>query len=106
MFRATVDTDVDGSVVRMAGQLTVEFLKDVERLCISAEPPVLIDANGLRSCDADGLAFLARMRDGAVRVEGLSKYLEMRIRYVRTEIAGVSEDSGSGHDGPGPGELA
>ena len=81
MFRATLDTDVDGSVVRMAGQLTVEFLKDVERLCISAEPPVLIDADGLRSCDAAGFAFLARMRDGAVRVEGLSEYLEMRLRH-------------------------
>ena len=79
MFRATVDTDVDGSVVRIAGQLTAEYLKDVERLCISAEPPVLIDADGLRSCDADGLAFLARMRDGAVRVGGLSEYLEMRL---------------------------
>ena len=81
MFRATVDTEVDGSVVTVAGQLTVEFVKDVERTCLSAEPPVLIDANGLRSCDADGLAFLARMRDGVVRVEGLSKYLEMRLRH-------------------------
>ena len=81
MFRATVDTDVDGSVVRVAGHLTVEFVKEVEQLCGSAEPPVLIDASGLRSCDADGLVSLARMRDGAVRVEGLSEYLEMRLRH-------------------------
>ena len=80
MFRAMVETDVDGSVVRVAGQLTVEFVKEVERMCLSAEPPVLIDASGLRSCDADGLAFLARMRYGAVRLEGLSEYLEMRLR--------------------------
>ena len=80
MFRATVDTGVDGSVVGVAGRLTVDFVEEVERLCLSAEPPVLIDASGLRSCDADGLAFLARLRDGSVRVEGLSEYLEMRVR--------------------------
>ena len=95
-----MDTDVDGSVVRLAGQLTVEFVKDAERMCLSAEPPVMIDATGLRSCNGDGLAFLARMRDSDVRVEGLSEYLEMRVRI---EIAGGSEDSRSGHDGPGPG---
>ncbi len=79
MFRATVDTDVDGSVVKPAGQLTVEFVKDVEGLCRTAEPPVVIDANGLRSCDTEGLACLARMRDSGVRVEGLSEHLEMRL---------------------------
>ena len=80
MFRATVETGVDGSVVRVAGRLTMEFVKDVERLCLSAEPPVLIDASELQSCDADGLAFLARVRDGTASVEGLSEYLLMRLR--------------------------
>ncbi len=82
MFRATVDTDTDGSVVRLAGRLTAEFVIDVERLCVSVEPPVVIDASELQSCDADGLAFLARMRDGNASVEGLSEYL---LRCVRTE---------------------
>ncbi len=80
MFRATLETAVDGSVVRMAGRLTMEFVRDVERLCLSAEPPVLIDASELRSCDADGLAFLARVRDGTASVEGLSEYLRIRVR--------------------------
>ena len=76
-----VDTDVDGSAVTVAGQLTVEFVKDVERVCLSADPPVRIDASGLRSCDADGLACLARMRDSGVRIDCLSEYLEMLVRY-------------------------
>ncbi len=80
MFRATVETSVDGSVVRVAGRLTVEFVRDVERLCLSAEPPVLIDASELQSCDAAGLAFFARVRDGTASVEGLSEYLLMRVR--------------------------
>ena len=80
MFRATVEIGVDGSVVRLAGRLTVEFVEDVERLCDSAEPPVLIDAGELRSCDADGMAFLARVRGSAASVEGLSEYLLMRVR--------------------------
>ncbi len=99
MFRSTVDTDVDGSVVRVAGQLTVEFLKDVERMCLSADPPVLIDADGLRSFDADGLAFLARMRRaGGVRVEGLSEYLEMRLRHeMRRGSSGTHKWSSETH---------
>ena len=81
MFRAMVDTDVEGSAITVAGQLTMEFVKDVEHLCLSADAPVLIDASGLRSCDVDGLACLARMRDRAVRVDGLSEYLQMRVRH-------------------------
>ena len=96
MFRAMVDTDVDGSAVMVAGQLTVEFVKDVERVCLSADPPVLIDASGLRSCDADGLACLARMRDNGVRVDGLSKYLEMRLRHEMRR--GPKRDSNELHE--------
>ena len=80
MFRATVETGVDGSVIRVAGRLTAEFVGEVEQMCLSSEPPVLIDASELQSCDADGLVFLTRVRDGTVSVEGLSEYLLMRIR--------------------------
>ncbi len=71
----------------MAGRLTVEFVKDVERLCLSAEPPVVIDASELKSCDADGLAFLALVRDGTARVEGLSEYLLMRVRIEGRRVS-------------------
>ena len=87
MFHAALETGVDGSVVRVGGQLTVEFVRDVERLCLSAEPPVLIDASELQSCDADGLAFLARVRDGTASVEGLSEYLLMRVRIEEIRVS-------------------
>ncbi len=80
MFRAVVEAGADGSVIRVAGRLTGEFVRDVERLCLSAEPPVVIDARELQSCDADGLAFLARVGDRTASVEGLSEYLLMRVR--------------------------
>jgi hypothetical protein len=82
MFRARLEVGVDGLVLRLAGRLTVEYVEEAERLCISAEPPVLVDASELRSCDPDGLAFLARVRAGTVRVEGLSEYLLMRVRVL------------------------
>jgi anti-anti-sigma regulatory factor len=77
-----VEIGAEGSVVRLAGRLTAEFVKDVEHLCLSTEPPVLIDASELRFCDPDGLAFLvrARVQGGAASVEGLSEYLLMRVR--------------------------
>ena len=87
MFRATVETGVEGSVVRAAGRLTVEFVRDVERLCLSAEPPVVIDASELRSCDAEGVAFLARVRDGTASVEGLSEYLLMLVRIEESRAS-------------------
>ena len=86
MFHATVETGVHGSVIRVAGRLTVEFVGDLERLCQSAEPPVRIDASELRSLDADGLAFLARVRDGTASVEGLSEYLLMRVRIEARRV--------------------
>lgn len=82
MFRATLEAVVDdGSVIRIAGHLTGEFLAEMERWCLSAEQPVVVDASSLRSTDEGGLALLARLRDSGVRVEGLSEYLEMRVRY-------------------------
>ena len=89
MFRATAETGPDGSVIRVAGRLTAEFVGDVERLWLFAEPPVLIDASELRSCDADGLAFLARVRDrgGTATVEGLSEYLLMRLRLGGSRLS-------------------
>ncbi len=86
MFRATMEAVVDdGSVIRIAGHLTGEFLAEMERWCLSAEPPVLVDASDLRSTDAGGFALLARLRDSGVRVEGLSEYVEMRVRMAGKE---------------------
>ena len=83
MLRITVVTDTDGSVVRMAGRLAGEFLEDAERVCLSAESPPLIDASGLQSADADGFAFFVKFLEKGGRVEGLPKYLAMRVRSLR-----------------------
>ncbi len=56
-------------------------------LCLSAEPPIVIDARELQSCDAYGLAFLARVRDGTASVEGLSGHLLMRIRIEARRLS-------------------
>ena len=64
--------------------MTAEFVRDVERMCLCAESPIVIDASELRSCDAEGLAFVARAHDGSASVEGLSEYLRMRVRVERS----------------------
>ncbi len=83
MLRITVVTDTDGTVVRMVGRLAGEFLEEAERVCLSAEPPLLIDANALQSADTDGLAFFVKILERGGRVEGLSEYLAMRVRSLR-----------------------
>ena len=72
----------------MAGRLACEFLKEAERVCLSVERPLLIDASGVQSADPDGLAFLAWILDGGGRVESLSEYLAMRVSRLREGPSG------------------
>ncbi len=88
MLRITVDPSPDGSVVRMAGRLAGEVLEEAERVRLSAEPPLLIDARKLQGADADGIAFLAAILDGGGRVDGLSEYLSMRVASLREGRSG------------------
>ena len=83
MLHMIVQENDDGSVVRLSGRLTDEFVAEAERVCVSAAPPLLIDATELQDAGADGLALLAKLtRDGAW-VHGLSVYLTMCLRTVR-----------------------
>jgi len=94
VLRITVVTDTDGTVVRMAGRLAGDQLEEVRRVCFSAESPLLIDASGLQGAAADGFAFLATILDGGGRVEGLSKYLSMRVSSLREGRSGGDDRFG------------
>lgn len=88
MLRITVESDTDGSVVRLAGRLAGDFLEEARRVCFTDKPHLLIDASELQSADADGVTFLATILDGGGRVEGLSEYIAMRVRSVREGRSG------------------
>ncbi len=88
MLHIAVENDADGSVVRLSGQLAGEFVAEAERASLSAEPPLLIDASGLQSADADGLAFFVKILEGGGRVEGLPEYLAMRVSSLREGRSG------------------
>ena len=90
----TVESDTGGPVIRMAGRLAGEFVGEAEQVCRPAEPPLRIDASELQSADADGVAFLATILDGGGRVEGLSKYLSMRVSSLREERSGRDDRVG------------
>ncbi len=83
MLRITLEVNNDGSTVRLAGRLADEFVVEAERVCLSAEAPLLIDATELRGADADGLALLVKILEGGARIEGLSTYLAMRLEALR-----------------------
>ena len=80
MLRISIATNTSGSVVRLAGRLAGEFIVEAERVCLSAEAPLLIDATELQDADADGLALLAKLTKEGAQVEGLSGYLTMRLK--------------------------
>ena len=83
MLRITPEVNNDGSIVRLTGRLADELVSEAERVCLSAEAPLLIDATGLEEADADGLALLAKILAGGGRIEGLSTYLAMRVEALR-----------------------
>ncbi len=83
MLRITPEVNDAGSIVRLAGRLADEFVSEAERVCLSSEAPLRIDASGLQEADADGLALLAKILAGGGRIEGLSTYLGMRFEALR-----------------------
>jgi len=58
MLRLTPEVNKDGSIVRLTGRLADQPVREAERVCLSAEAPLLID-------------------------EGLSRYLAMRVEALR-----------------------
>ncbi len=83
MLRITLEAHEDGSTVGLAGRLAGEFVGEAERVCLSAEAPLLIDATSLQEADADGLALLGKLLAAGGRIENLSKYLAMRVETLR-----------------------
>ena len=83
MLRITPEVNKDGSIVRLTGRLANEPVSEAERVCLSAEAPLLIAATGLQEADADGFALLATILAGGGRIEGLSRYLAMRVEALR-----------------------
>ncbi len=83
MLRISQEVSDDGLMVRLAGRLAGVFVGEVKHVCLSAEPPLLIDATELLSADADGLTLLVKILEGGTRIEGLSGYLAMRVNTLR-----------------------
>jgi ABC-type transporter Mla MlaB component len=83
MLRITLRKSENGSIVQLAGRLGEEAVGEARKECAAAEPPLLIDAAELREADADGLALLAELLNRGDRVEGLSRYLAMRVEALR-----------------------
>ncbi len=83
MLRITLEANDDGSTVGFAGRLAGEFVGEAERVCLSVEAPLLIDATSLQEADADGLALLGKVLAGGGRIENLSRYLAMRVETLR-----------------------
>ena len=80
MLRITLEENSDGSIVRLSGRLADEFVTEAERVCLSADASPVIDATELQEADSDGLA---KILAGGGRIEGLSKYLAMRVEALR-----------------------
>ncbi len=83
VLRITLEASDDGSTVGLAGRLAGEFVGEAERVCLSAEAPLVIDATNLQEADTDGLALLGKFLARGGRIENLSKYLAMRVEALR-----------------------
>ena len=82
MLRITVQENDDGSVLGLSGRLEGEFVMETRQAALSATAPLLIDATELRDAGGDGIALLMELMTEGARVEGLSRYLTMRLRTL------------------------
>ncbi len=83
MLHMTVQEYDDGSTVRLSGGLAEEYVAEARQLCFSAKAPLLIDATELQDAGADGLTLLADLITEGAQIDGLSRYLTMRIRTLQ-----------------------
>jgi anti-anti-sigma regulatory factor len=70
------------TTIRIEGQLTRADLPDVEAVCDSAKPPLLLDLSGLKTADTDGIQALRSLSQTRAKLEGASPY----IRQLLLEI--------------------
>jgi hypothetical protein len=84
-FRITTGEDAGGHVVRLAGRLGEEGAAELGRVLASLSGPVRVDCEGLRSADEAGLEALRALVARGIRLTGLSKYWELRLKAGRLE---------------------
>ena len=72
-------------LIRLDGQLTAEGVIDLRGLLNPAPPftKTTVDLSGLTSLDSDGRAFLIRLRDAGVRLQGGSLYIKRLLQEVQ-----------------------
>ncbi len=72
-------------LIRLDGQLTAESLIDLRGVLDPApsSTKTTVDLSGLTSVDPDGRAFLIRLRDAGVRLQGGSLYIKRLLQEVQ-----------------------
>lgn len=72
-------------LIRLDGQLTAQGLIDLRGIFDPAHPSTgtIVDLSGLTSVDSEGRAFLIRLRDAGVRLQGGSLYIKRLLEEVQ-----------------------
>ena len=68
-----------GTLVKIDGELDAEGVSEVDAVCGSARPPIVLDLTELRMLDSAGEACLRRLIDGGATVDAAAPYLRMRL---------------------------
>ena len=82
MLRITLSESENGTAVRLAGHLAGESVAEARKVCLAADPPLLIDATELRDADSEGLTLLAELLERGANIEHLTTYLAMRLEEL------------------------
>jgi anti-anti-sigma regulatory factor len=78
-LRITSSENDHGTTIRVEGRLTVEGVRELERLFQLAEKPVQLDLSDLVSTDDHGVRALKALSAGGATLSGASPYIRQLL---------------------------
>ena len=79
VFRIAKDDCVNDVLLHIDGDLSVEGLSELDRVCAEIYKPLTIDLSGLTPADGSTVKAFRQMAREGVKLEGASPYLSLRL---------------------------
>ena len=79
VLRITTSTGETGTVVRIAGQLSNDGVRELERVCREVEWPLILDLSEFRNVDDSGLAAIRDLVARGAELVAVPPYIALLL---------------------------
>jgi ABC-type transporter Mla MlaB component len=90
-FRILLEPSGDKTRCRLSGRLDAAAAAEARRVLAGSPAVVAVDVADLQSADESGLQLLLDLRAACTPLEGLSRYLELRLAAACAPARGAGE---------------